>query len=426
MKSLKLKQNTQGLRVHCSKCKRNFNHDKLKNCKHGSSQTYKTIVYLKGKTPTKNHETKSFEEALLESIRFRKKVKTDSIHISTEKIDNKNKFNPETGNIVVAADLYLMYKHNEGDDVAIQEMKELTPDYLNTIQRNIQLFINVTAKKIQNFKNKPLCNLTKFDIKYWYLHVQNSYKETSWASHKKALKYFINYMIEFHSLKMTNPFNTVKWPSKSGERKAITKTEFDAVIDSINNKSSTRQLGGVRKETKSYYRDYLKDGIRLSLFTGLRIGEIVKLRWSDLQYFNNQLILVCRNDKVETLKKETVRPKVVPVGEQLHELLNNLGFENNKDSEKYILFPKRGINNTTLANNISKGFSHFYKMAFPYERVKELTCLRITYISYLKIKAGKDTIQLTSHANDKTLKKFYLDRRVVAKGAEIKIFDESS
>ena len=104
------------------------------------------------------------------------------------------------------------------------------------------------------------------------------------------------------------------------------------------------------------------------------------------------------------------------------ELLNELGYEDFKNSDLYILAPNRKVKYTTMMADLSKGFSHYYKQAFPDEKPRKFKVLRKTYLSYLNKYVGNDTIELSSHGSMRTLNKHYVDAEVVAKGLTMKIF----
>lgn len=74
--------------------------------------------------------------------------------------------------------------------------------------------------------------------------------------------------------------------------------------------------------------------------------------------------------------------------------------------------------------NLSKGFSHYYKQAFPNLQYKKFKLLRKTYLSYLNKTVGDRSIDLTSHGNMKTLTTHYIDAEVVAKELCMRIFGE--
>ncbi|EZH75043.1 hypothetical protein ATO12_09965 [Aquimarina atlantica] len=157
----------------------------------------------------------------------------------------------------------------------------------------------------------------------------------------------------------------------------------------------------------------------------LRREELVDLSWNDVQYSDKAgcLILVVDNLKVERCTEKIFKKKVIPIGPDLFDLLNELGYDDFKDSELYIIEPNRKVKHRTIINALSKGFSHYYGQAFPNVAQKKFKTLRKTYLSYLNKIAGDDMIELSSHDNMRTLNKHYIDAEIVSKGLNMRIFE---
>jgi len=185
------------------------------------------------------------------------------------------------------------------------------------------------------------------------------------------------------------------------------------------------QLGGKRQEVKNNYRPYLIDGFKLALYTGLRREELVSLSWNDLKYSEEIgcLVFVIDNLKVERITGKKYKSKYVPVGPDLKELLIELGYNDFKTSDLFILEPNRKVKHTTMMAALSRGFTHYYKQAFTDVEPKQFKILRKTYLSYLNKSVGDDMIELSSHRSMKTLKNHYLDAEVVTKGLQMRMFE---
>ncbi|WP_242121095.1 tyrosine-type recombinase/integrase [Aestuariivivens sediminicola] len=170
---------------------------------------------------------------------------------------------------------------------------------------------------------------------------------------------------------------------------------------------------------------YLKNGFRLALLTGLRREELVTLSWNDLFYSEKKgcLMFVIDNLKVERITGKKYKSKYVPVGPDLMDLLTELGYDDFKGSDLFILVPNRKVKHTTIMSTLSRGFSHYYMQAFPDNKLKQFKVLRKTYISYLNKEVGDSVIELTSHGSMKVVNKHYVDAEVVAKGLTMKIFE---
>jgi len=232
-------------------------------------------------------------------------------------------------------------------------------------------------------------------------------------------------LIDEQNVQMKNPFKKVNFESLEYDTRSISKKEFDGVLHAVKSKMQYEQLGGKRQEVKNNYRPYLIDGFKLALYTGLRREELVSLSWNDLKYSEEIgcLVFVIDNLKVERITGKKYKSKYVPVGPDLKELLIELGYNDFKTSDLFILEPNRKVKHTTMMAALSRGFTHYYKQAFTDVEPKQFKILRKTYLSYLNKSVGDDMIELSSHRSMKTLKKHYLDAEVVTKGLQMRMFE---
>ena len=106
-------------------------------------------------------------------------------------------------------------------------------------------------------------------------------------------------------------------------------------------------------------------------------------------------------------------------------MLIELGYEEKKNTNEFVLLANRTITDKTLMDRISKSFAH-YKEQSGIEKEVSLKILRKTYLSWVNAVMMKDTRILSSHASNEVLDKYYLDPTIlnaVEKGVlEIKIF----
>ena len=415
---LKIKKNDYGLRIYCTKCKKQYNHHNNDICNHYGNQSYKSLVSHGEKRRTKTYQTKNYDEALRSAIQFKKDVKNgvaDNTLVS-------NEIDPDNISIIEAADMFIKFKY--GIDVPEHLKRKLTKNHLSNTKFNVQQLINILRENKVNVENTNIKDLNDIHVGYWYEYVLGNYKETGCLSKLKIIKCFINHMIEQVGVLMRNPFKKVMFNIPEYDTRAITKKEFEDVLYAVDNKMEYQQLGGKRQEVKNNYRPYLIDGFKLALYTGLRREELVTLSWNDLYHSekNGSLVFAIDNLKVERITGRQYKKKFIPVGPDLENLLIELGYEDLKGSKLFILEPNRTVKETTMMAALSKGFSHYYKQAFPEEKPMKFKILRKTYLSYLNKTVGDSVIELSSHGSMKILNKHYVDAEVVAKGLTMKIF----
>ena len=179
------------------------------------------------------------------------------------------------------------------------------------------------------------------------------------------------------------------------------------------------------------HRPYLKDGFKLFLLTGGRREEIVDLKWSDIyEQENGTKFFMIKNLKVDRiLNSNNSYKKFVPINEDLYNFLLELGYNEKKNTNDYILFPERKVKSTTIMNDLSKGFTH-YKNGAGIQKDISLKSLRKTYISWVNQVMGNETGLLTSHANNNVIEKYYLDPKILSAieiGAmKIRVFGQTS
>ncbi len=416
--NLTIKKNDYGLRVYCTKCKKQYNYN-IDICSHSENQHYKSLVSNGDGRKAKMYQTRDFDEALMSAIQFKQDVKNGVL----DNFTSSNKIDTDNISILEASNMFLAFKH--GDDVPVHLKNEITDDHLKDIIRNVQQFMDVLRDNNINVETMLIQNLNDNHVGLWYQFVIDNYAEGSYSTKLKIMSAFINHMINQVGILMRNPFKKVRFESLEYNTESISKVEFYGVLDAIDTKSQYQQLGGKRQEVKNNYRPYLKDGFRLALLTGLRREELVTLSWSDLYHSekNGCLMFITDNLKVERMTGKRFKKKFIPVGPDLMEFLMELGYEDFKDSDLFILAPNRKVKHATIMSALSRGFSHYYMQAFPDNKLKQFKVLRKTYISYLNKKVGDSVIELTSHGSMKIVNKHYVDAEVVAKGLTMRIFD---
>ena len=274
----------------------------------------------------------------------------------------------------------------------------------------------ILVSKINNF------HVSRF---YKYLESKN-YSGKTFNSHWDSLRRFYDFINEIQKVKCDNPFKhfTRKKIVKQTNL-SLTKEEFNSILDAVNKTSAYLTLGGKHKERKNMYRTYLIDGFKLFLLCGARREEVVDLKWSDIfistkgiMFFKIQNLKVTRNKKRETEKH-------IPINRDLQALLYELGYDNKKHTDEFVLYPERTESSHTIMNNLSKAFTHYRKNA-GIEKNISLKNLRKTYITWLNQVLGKDTGIVSGHSTKEVINTYYIDPQILSKieesALELKIF----
>ena len=418
MKKLTLPKNhLKGLKIYCNKCKK-YN----PKCNHNDDLLYRVVVHIPGtknSTKIKTLISKNYEDAVKESIDIIKELKSNDYRdLST---DNDNKEYTMIGAI-------LKYNQYLSGEYELKHLiKKVSEGHRKESLRFIKLFFNV-LKSHHNFEIMRVRDVSVKDVSRFYESMESHYGARTFNKCMISLKSFFNFLIEIEKVDMKNPFSVYNSKSVlSTINETITKDEFERILDSIDSSDSLLKLGG-KGEVKNMYRDYLKLGFKLFLLTGGRREEVVDLRWSDIYYSGDTYFFMIKNKKVERNQNiDGDFNKYIPINSDLFDLLNEIGFEEKKTSNDFILCPNRNESVLTIMNTLSKSFT-FYKNKSGVTKNISLKHLRKTYISWVNQVMGTDTRILTSHSTDGVLKEHYLDPTIldtIQKGMlNIKVFGQ--
>lgn len=409
------KNHLKGLKIYCNRCKR-YN----PKCNHSEDLLYRIVVHIPGtknSTKSKSLISKNYEDVVKESIDFIKILKSNDYRDLPFNDDSKEY------TVIGAALKYNQYLCGEYELKHL--IKVVSEGHRKQTLRYITLFCNV-LKCHHNFEIMRVSEVSSKDVSRFYCWADNHYSAKTFNKCMISLKGFFNFLIDVEKIEMRNPFAV--YHSKSvypRHIETITKEEFENIIDVIDSSDSLLKLGG-KGEVKNMYRDYLKNGFRLFLLTGARREEVVDLKWSDILHSGDTYFFMIKNKKVERNQNVNgVFNKYIPINSDLLDLLLELGYEDKKKSNDFILCPDRTESVYTMMNVLSKSFT-FYKTKAGIKKDISLKHLRKTYISWVNQVMGVETRVLSSHSTDKVLIDHYLDPTIlntIKKGTlNIKIF----
>ncbi len=410
----------KGIKIYCKKCKS----DNPK-CNHFESFTYKVRIHVPGtKKSVKSKILNSivYSDAVTEAINFEKHLKSSNYETVVANAEEQNDYS--------VIDSIIKYNHYlNGESEYAQFKKNITDGHRKELIRFCKYFAK-TLKKNKNIELARIKDVSKQDVSNFYSWAENHYNPKTFNKCLNGVKGFFDFLIDIEEIEMKNPFR--KYSRKQIPKTnidSVTKEEFDAILEAVDKYSSIVVLGG-KGERKNMYKPYLKDGFRLFLLAGGRREEIVDLRWSNIfvsvsgvKFFRIQNLKVERNLNVGGIYK------YIPINSDLFDLLLEMGYQEKKQTDDYILLPERKIQSKTIMDSLSKAFSH-YKKGAGIEKNISLKSLRKTYITWVHQVMQKETGLLTSHSTSKVLESYYIDPKIlslVEKAAmEIKIFGEDS
>lgn len=421
-RKLPKKERPVGLFLFCNKCHKQYINDSVIKCR-CNQLVYRARVHVSGTKKGERKlilEAKNFEDAFVEF----KKFKNTLIKNSFQKFEIKQtEYKPVL--LIECFAYYMGYLNNV--NVAVHKMKIRTPAYIkkfeydfNTFKDALQLYgINANILKFSDIN----------DIMVGYVHEYlldvKKYANKTYNGTMSNYSGFTTHIINKFKYDYTNPFLGVENRHTTSENVSLNETEFHNLLEIITPENGLRiKVKKGRKDSYvNLYRDWLKHGILIGLFTGGRSEEIVELKWSQIQLKDDKSFdrfkiihykieranshLVSKNDRIT---------KDVVITKELGDFLIELGYESLKESDDYIIAPK-SLNRRSVGRDLSTGFNFYYKKL---NTGKEVTFknLRKTYITSAVNQFGLGAMAISGHGNFETIKNHYYDKEVVKKEAQ--------
>jgi integrase len=404
MSVLKLPKNPyKGLKLFCRTCRV----DNPK-CNHYDRIIYRVRVHVPGTgkdIKSKMLSATNYEDAVAESIEFEKELKSNSYETIKPKIDEGNDYS-----VVDAIVRYNQYLNGESEYAHLK--KNVSKGHTDEMIRFCRFFAK-TLKKGKDIQRMRITDVSQHDVANFYIWAEENYAPKSFNKCLAGIKGFFDFLINVEEVEMKNPFRSyVRKYVPSPEIQTINKDEFDSIIESVDNYTPFCVLGG-KRERRSLYRTYLKDGYKLFLLSGGRREEVVDLKWNNIFESENKIkFFRIENLKVTRIMKRETVYKYIPINDDLFDFLKEMGYEEKRNTDDYILFPQRNEKSKTMMDVLSKSFTH-YRIGAGIEKEISLKDLRKTYISWVNNELGSNTGLITSHSTNEVLEKFYIDPKIL-------------
>ncbi len=418
MKKIVLPKNPhKGLKIFCKICRINNPH-----CNHKEYLAFRVIIKIPGgcgSVRTKMLSAEKYDDAVIESIQFRKDLVANNFEVIEQRIDEGNDYS-----VIGAILKYNQYLQGDTDYAHLR--KNISSGYRDEVIRYCKLFAK-NLKETHDIRRMKITDVSKKQVGLFYIYLKSKYSPKTFNKCLNAVKGFFDFLIKVDDIQMKNPFEIfIPQTIPNSNIETITQEEFKDILNAVDTYTTKMILGG-KGEVKNMYYPWLKNGFRLFLLTGGRREEIVELKWSNIFVSENGIkFLMFNNLKVERINKNRISPKkYVPINVDLEELLIEMGLNNKNSPNEYILYPDRDCTSKTIMDRLSKSFTHYKKGA---GIIKDISFknLRKTYITWVNQAMGNQTGILTSHSTNEVLEKFYLDPKVLSAvevGAmKIKIF----
>lgn len=426
-KMLPKKVRPKGLYLYCKKHDRWYQNDNEVKC--NCALKYKAKLHITGtKRGCRVHyiNADSVEVAIQLFQQFKLEMKANDF----QRVDFRPKVNKPIF-VIDCIDDFMNYKR--GKDVPAHEKIELSSKHLRNLELCCEYLIyalsdnNIDVKvfKFESFNSTIVGYISQYIAK-----IVNANK--TYNNYMATMQSFAKYIYEKYYTELENPFKKIKKFKRKKDVKTISKTEFMKLIYVVNQKNgwgTIKNKKGLKR--KYFYRDWLIDAFFLGLFAGGRNEETVKMKWSDIKINEEgQMSMIEIIDyKITRLEKNSgieniPVTKIVEITPEFENMLREMGYEEKKDSNEYILAPNAEMSRKTMQSFVSYAFTHFYSL-LNLPTKKNFKHLRKTYVTncYVQTEDVREFLIKTGHAKLDTPLNHYIDMRVVMEVRRKKLYE---
>jgi len=353
-----------GLQIVCNKCCRAIHKslEQYRDCKHPlESQAYKIVLpdpFNPGKRRTKNLTTKNLNKAIIELVQFKEELSTPAkIVVPVNEVISIPVIEtiPDIRKPMLLLDclkMYIDFKNNV--NVPIHKQRNLTRKYMNDIKLSFSKFIEFLKASGINVSIFSVSEINDNVVGDYFKYLTDSkYSADTFNHHILNLKMFFTFL-NTKGYGLENPFAGIRRKPVRHNPQTINAKDFYALLDVISPIDSKILIGQKRQELKEYYREWLPSYIRLAAFTGRRRTEITQMKWNKIVCDDNDVPVYIESPdfKVNQLQNNDDENNwkliYVPIIEELRELLYELGYDQNKGKDEFIIAPEETMDRITM------------------------------------------------------------------------------
>ena len=330
------------------------------------SSFYQIVYFVGGKRTTRSTKKRTLEEAEQELQKFQYSLSSTDKVIQ---IDNGSK-----------------------NKLSLKDFQTEYVEYISPIKSKKYLVsINLSFSQFISFcGNKNIEGITTLIIDKF---ITSTFGRTQRGAHQyyRTLKAAFNKALQWNYISI-NPFTKVKFPKLSKSYPAfINEDELFMIV------------------SNTPYQ-YLKDIFITAFYTGLRLGEIINMKWSWIDFTQNYITVQCS----ESFQTKSKKDRIVPMSEKVRSLLTSRFKSNLHSPEEFVFYHFKG--RKLHQETISKQFKdvvrklnlddkiHFHTLRHSFASMLVQRGVSLYVVKELLGHEDLSTTQIYSHLQSQNLK----------------------
>lgn len=406
-----------GIRVYCNRCgswydpRKEEDKDRKIKCPHPAvKQRYKSTILVPsisgGKRKRKSlvYQTRDLQTVIKEGFEFREYIKNQ------ENMNVKKETKPMS--LIDCIAKFLDFKNDIG--VPEHKKKNLSRSSLSAFENFFKKWKEATASIGEDFCSIRIDKVTEKNVvaTIGYLSKFSNYTQ------KKAFgtyNQFYRYLKDECDYNVKSPFrDIVVSDTENSDCRSVTYDEFKMIKEAMLNGSPEDKVNDRNK-----YFPWLSDAMDFAALTGRRREEFMLGKFSDIRLVDGKLLggyILLLDGKYSRQNKHKVgfqsRYTKAPIFPELYDFLMEMGYEEHKDSDRFIVAGDEVKKRVTLANDLTNSFG-FYRDKVGLNKDVQLKGLRKGYVTRMRNEFGDNANFFTGHKSSRVDKKHYYDAKEI-------------
>lgn len=368
--------------------------------------------------------TREIDQAIKETMEFQNEIKSSQFTGITSERAVVEKTQSNRVLLTNAIARYLARLNNENVPYQVKIKKQRSPEHIKDVERFFHALVACLHLNHHDVKNLTVSELNDHIGGEFlqYLKEVKRFENRTINKYISNIRPFLKWFPKEYKMPMPDWLEGIDKLPENPKPEVISKKVYERLLERITPENGFVMEKRGKNDKRYFYTTYLKSSFKWALNTGLRREELCNLKFSDIKHVDGFSYFLVENLKVNRIQgreEETMKKYVpVPISPVLRELLDEAGYAQYKDTDRYIIAPELELNRQRIMpDTMSRGFAHFYKQVEP-EGNLTFRCLRKTYITGLALYTGGNAASITQHSDNRVLERHYIDKIAMAKATQ--------
>lgn len=318
-----------------------------------------------------------------------------------------------------------MYIYSDFLDGKIGEAWEKRPKSTKSIgnyKRTLERFHACLKKNGYSPEIITLSSLSKNHLNCWVREVKERYGSNKTQNdYLNNVSTFLKWCSKRGAGDICNSLDFVQRGKTVGDTNTASLSDFSEMMKLVTEENGKgreqwkdSKTGKMISKSKNYYRDWLREGLWLSLLLGGRGDDIIDFKWNEVHVRkdeNEKLYWIELFDHKYFLSQGVERHNFIPVYKQTYDMLVDLGLNEKIGTDEFVIAPQE-TNRSRMKRILGESFRWYWREVAKFNPNVKYKSLRSTFITLATNLAGDQYQLIQKHTKADITRKHYYDKSV--------------